>query len=72
MNKSIITEPWYRQFWPWFIFGLPAVAVIACFITLAIAIKHSDPRVDRECIDSQTKTPIGPQNQADRLPCYIP
>jgi hypothetical protein len=30
-------EPWYRQGWPWFLFGLPAVVVIAGIATLIIA-----------------------------------
>jgi hypothetical protein len=33
-------EPWYRQFWPWFIIALPASAVIASFITLWLAISN--------------------------------
>ena len=34
-------EPWYRQFWPWFLFGLPAIAVVASLATVVIAFKHS-------------------------------
>jgi len=34
------TEPWYRQFWPWFIIALPASAVIASFITLWLAVSN--------------------------------
>lgn len=29
--------PWYRQFWPWFLFGLPGVAVVAGITTVIIA-----------------------------------
>lgn len=36
------TEPWYRQFWPWFIIALPTTVVIAAFATLYIANRHSD------------------------------
>ena len=39
------TQPWYRQFWPWFLISLPAAVVIAGFITLYIAHKHSDDLV---------------------------
>lgn len=35
-------EPWYKQGWPWFLIALPATAVIAGFITLAIAINTWD------------------------------
>lgn len=39
------STPWYKQFWPWFLIALPTVAVIACFISLDIAIKHADAPV---------------------------
>lgn len=39
-NKK--AEPWYKQGWPWFLIALPATAVIAGFITLAIAINTWD------------------------------
>jgi hypothetical protein len=39
------TKPWYRQFWPWFIMALPATVVVAGFITMYIAFKHSDDLV---------------------------
>ena len=38
-------EPWYRQFWPWFIIALPASVVIASFVTLWLAISNPDPLV---------------------------
>jgi hypothetical protein len=41
----IDTLPWYRQFWPWFIMGLPAAAVIASFVSLYIAITNEDSLV---------------------------
>lgn len=34
--------PWYREFWPWFLFGLPAVVVVAGLSTLVIANRHAD------------------------------
>jgi hypothetical protein len=39
MNDSL---PWYRQFWPWFIFGLPGVVVIAGLTTWWIAEENAD------------------------------
>jgi hypothetical protein len=36
------TLPWYRQFWPWFIFGLPAAVVVAGLTTWWIAESHRD------------------------------
>ncbi|NMG47220.1 nitrogen fixation protein FixH [Azoarcus communis] len=35
-------EPWYKQGWPWFLIFFPATAVVAGFITLAIAINTWD------------------------------
>ena len=39
------TTPWYRQLWPWLLISLPASAVIAGFITLALAIRTDDSLV---------------------------
>lgn len=33
-------KPWYKQFWPWVLIGLPAAAVIASVTTLFIAIEN--------------------------------
>ena len=35
-------EPWYKQFWPWFVITLPAIAVIASMITIKIAVDTND------------------------------
>lgn len=40
------SEPWYRQFWPWFLIALPATAVIASIITITLAVKSRDGLVD--------------------------
>jgi len=34
--------PWYRQFWPWFVFGLPASVVVAGLVTVWIAANNAD------------------------------
>mgnify|MGYP001051331652 CR=1 FL=1 len=39
-------EPWYRQFWPWFIIALPASVVVAGLITVYIAFANRDATVD--------------------------
>lgn len=39
------SEPWYRQFWPWFLIALPGTVVIASFFTLWLAIKSPNPLV---------------------------
>lgn len=38
-------EPWYRQFWPWFLIVLPGTVVVAAIATLIIAIRGSDDLV---------------------------
>jgi hypothetical protein len=39
------TDPWYRQFWPWFIMALPASAVVAGLYTVCIARQTTDSLV---------------------------
>lgn len=39
-NQAV--EPWYRQFWPWFLMSLPASAVIAGITTVIIATSNRD------------------------------
>lgn len=36
------TQPWYRQFWLWFIIFLPTCAVVASLYTVYIAFSHKD------------------------------
>ena len=39
------TQPWYRQFWPWFIIALPAASVIGGLTTLWISLQNTDSLV---------------------------
>ncbi len=36
------TEPWYKQFWPWFLISFPLAAVIGGIVTIIIAVKTDD------------------------------
>jgi len=36
------TEPWYKQFWPWFLIALPLSVVVAALVTINIAIETDD------------------------------
>lgn len=38
-------EPWYRQFWPWFLIALPGCVVIASLHLVNIAFKYADQPV---------------------------
>ena len=39
-------QPWWKFAHVWMVFGLPAVVVVASFITLYLAIKVPDPVVN--------------------------
>lgn len=34
--------PWYKQFWPWVLIGIPFGTVVACSITIYLAIVTAD------------------------------
>ena len=36
-----LIQPWYRQFWPWFLIALPAAAVCASLYTLYLAASNA-------------------------------
>jgi hypothetical protein len=46
-NPPVATPeaPWYRQAWPVFVFSLPAIAVVASFISLGYALAYRDETV---------------------------
>lgn len=39
------STPWYRQGWPWFLILLPLSVVIACFVTLYLALSTDEALV---------------------------
>jgi hypothetical protein len=49
INDKIIgdldTEPWYRQFWPWFLIALPGTVVIASISMFFVAYNTADSLV---------------------------
>lgn len=49
VNHQISTketeQPWYREFWAWFVLAPLIVVVIACSITVSIAVFNADDRV---------------------------
>lgn len=44
-TASTTEEPWYKQFWPWFIILLPSSVVVAGIVTVFIAVKNADSLV---------------------------
>jgi hypothetical protein len=46
MKKENASKPWWREPWPWFLMAGPALAVIACAITIYLAFtKFADQSV---------------------------
>jgi len=56
------STPWYRHFWPWFLFGLPGIAVIAGLSTWWLAARHADHLV----ADDYYKQGLAINRQLDR------
>jgi len=44
-EHSVDIEPWYTQFWPWFLIALPASVVVASIYTVIIAFTYEDSLV---------------------------
>ena len=63
------TDPWYRQFWPWFIIALPASAVVAGFYTLWLAGQTTDSLVFKsdDGINVVTERITAAEQEAQRL-----
>lgn len=55
------TEPWYKQFWPWFLISLPLSVVIASMVTINLAITSNDGLVS----DDYYKEGLGIHRNAD-------
>ena len=63
------TDPWYRQFWPWFIIALPTFAVVAGFYTLWLALQSQDSLVVRsdDGVNVVTEQNLAAEQEAVRL-----
>jgi hypothetical protein len=46
MINNPVKQPWYKQFWPWFIITFPAIAVVAGIVTMILAVKSDDGLVN--------------------------
>lgn len=40
------TKPWFKQFWPWVLIGIPGATVLACSVTIYLAVTTSDGLVE--------------------------
>jgi hypothetical protein len=47
MNAAALPSgrAWYRQFWPWFLIGLPALSIVVSVTAMVLAINNADPLV---------------------------
>jgi hypothetical protein len=63
------TDPWYRQFWPWFIIALPASAVVGGLFTVWIAMQTTDSLVVRsdDGMNVVTERNLAAETEAIRL-----
>ena len=81
MNHSANTEneplrPWYREPWPWVLIAIPLLTVIACMITLWLALTYPEHIVSDETSLRPAKAGLIPASQssdtsADRRPAVI-
>ncbi len=51
MDKHLDKGPAYRQFWFWFVMGLPLIAVVASLASVYIAVHHMDRPVVKNAYD---------------------
>ncbi|NIC43047.1 nitrogen fixation protein FixH [Aquabacterium sp. A08] len=40
-------QPWYREPYVWLVLGGPLAVIVACIVTVYIAVTHADPVLDR-------------------------
>lgn len=55
-------EPWYRQFWPWFLIALPLTAVTASMVTIYLATTRSHSMV----VDDYARIGLSTQKRFER------
>lgn len=39
-------EPWYKQFWPWFVLAIPAITIVWCIFMITIAVSSQGAMVN--------------------------
>ncbi len=61
--------PWYKQFWPWVLIGIPGAAVIGCAFTIYLAVTNQDSLVtgDYYRVGVTINTALAELDLADQL-----
>lgn len=69
MIQDDAEQPWYRQFWPWFIIMLPASAVVASLYTVSLAVRTTDSLVieAEDGVDVVTERILAAERNAETL-----
>ncbi|MCQ9616759.1 FixH family protein [Paenalcaligenes niemegkensis] len=39
VKNELDDRPWYREPWPWILMAGPAIVIVACIITISLALK---------------------------------
>ena len=42
IDQTLDTKPWYRYPWTWFLIAVPFLTIIACTVTIVLAVKSED------------------------------
>lgn len=45
-NTMTQPKPWFKQFWPWVLIGIPGLTVLACGVTIYLAVTTADGLVE--------------------------
>jgi hypothetical protein len=61
-------RPWYREPWPWVLIAIPGLTIIACGITLWLALSHPDYLVVEEQEYQAVKADLRAQSQPTSEP----
>ncbi len=65
-------RPWYREPWPWVLIAIPALTVVACGITLWLAITRPDHLVVETGQYNDITSEMRAQQQAESQPAGHP
>ncbi|MEJ2534544.1 MAG: FixH family protein [Gammaproteobacteria bacterium] len=64
-TETTQARPWYREFWPWFVFGLVGAVVLASMVTFWHAMSSRDPLVVDEAEYDRIRGELRAQDPAE-------